>query len=159
MILAIFSTAAGFLLCVTAAVIVTRLVLARQLASRNRGLFRFHDGVKVCEVDPISVLMALEAHPKFRLDVDPRRAIVDGDQQALDSMADAVRSAFGVPAFTHPNKPGLTVFECVELLAVFMLYTDAQKKNSKSPATSQQPMESTSSESSEPTTPNMSASG
>jgi hypothetical protein len=155
----IVTVSLGFLAASCAAVVGTRLYMGRQLAGRNRGLFRFHDGKQIREVDPMAVLTSLEEHPKFRMDLDPKRAIEDGDQEALDCMADAVRIAFGVPAFTSPKRPGLTVYECVELLAVFMLYVDSQKKNSAPRPTSPPSTESTSPSSEKPTTPSTSGCG
>lgn len=135
------------------------IVVRRKLRPINRGLFRFSDGVRVREVDPISVVLALESHPTFRIDLDPRRALEDGDSVAMATMADAVRTAFGVPEFTAPNRPGLTVYECVELLAVFSLYVDSQKKSTNPPLTSPASMASTSTASAEPTTLSSSVSG
>ena len=126
---------------------------------RSRGLFRFHDGKRIRQVDPISVLMALESHPKFRLDLDPKRALEDGDQEAMALLADAVRSAFGVREFSSPRRAGLTVYECVELLAVFSFYVDSQKKSTNTSPTCPPSTESTSIESTAATTPSMSASG
>lgn len=146
-----------FAIIVLGLVLVVRGRMIRQTPSR--GLFRFSDGVRIREVDPISVILALEAHPTFRMDLDPRRALEDGDSQAMATMADAVRSAFGVPEFTRPGRPGLTVYECVELLAVFSLYVDSQKKSTNPTPTSPASMESTSTASAEPTTLNSSVSG
>lgn len=144
---------AAFLVGVTAFVLIVRHVVKRRIAAnQSRGLFRFSDGVKTREVDPISVLMELERHPKFRLDLDPKRALQEGDQVALATMADAVYKAFSVPPFTTPTRPGLTVFECVELLAVFMLHIDLQKKSTRSTQTSQPSTESTSTAVERPTT-------
>lgn len=148
----------GILLAAIAAVLLARAVASRRRRSRD-GLFRFHDGAREREVDPIAVLMALEAHPKFRLDLDPRRALEDGDRDAMALMADAVRQAFGVPEFTQPGRSGLTVFECVELLAVFIAYIDLQKKSTSRPPTSPPHTESTSTASGEKTTLNTSDSG
>jgi len=145
-----------FAACVIAFVLIVRYRLQR---SPSRGLFRFSDGLRVREVDPIGVLMALESHPKFRLDLDPKRALEDGDQEAMATMADAVRIAFGVPEFTSPKRPGLTVYECVELLAVFSLYVDSQKKSTKPSPISPASTASTSTASEEPTTLNTLVSG
>ncbi|MCC7334452.1 MAG: hypothetical protein IT422_05130 [Pirellulaceae bacterium] len=156
--LALYSVA--FLLVVAAFTLAVRWRIIRTTAAtQNRGLFRFNDGVKTREVDPIGVLIALEAHPKFRMDLDPKRALQDGDQDALLTMADAVRQAFSVTPFTQPGKPGLTVYECVELLAVFMLYVDLQKKSFKPTQTSAPSTESTSTDAGAPTTLDTSDSG
>lgn len=148
-----------FLVILAIAIVVARRYVTLKLAARNRGLFRFHDGRRVREADPVSVLLALEAHPEFRLDRDPTLAIRDGDSEAMAIMTDAVRSAFNVPAFTSKSAPGLTSNECVHLLATFLAYVDLQKKSIRPTPTSPQSTEPTSNPSGEPTTPAMSASG
>lgn len=141
-----------------AVVLSVRVWLARRYANRNRGLFRFFDGVKVREVDPIAVMMALHSHPEFRMDLDPKRAIADGDSEAMQRMADAVYAAFRVPPFTVPRRPGLTQMEAAELLGVFLLSMDLQKKSTSKPPTSPQSMDATSNAFGSPTTAAMSAS-
>ncbi|QDV26352.1 hypothetical protein [Aureliella helgolandensis] len=159
MLILILLTSIGFLVSILLIVLAVRSLIARGRSHASRGLFRFHDGKKTREIDPIQVLISLEEHPKFRIDLDPRRALQDGDRESLANMADAVRTAFIVPKFSVPGRPGLTTYECVELLAVFMLYVDMQKKSTNPPPTSQPSTESTSTASDASTTPSMLDSG
>lgn len=140
----IVSYSIAFLAAALLVVLVSRWKVRRR-SRAIRGLFRFYDGRKICEVDPISVMLSLDAHPEFRMDLDPKRALLDGDQAAMSRLASAVRDAFGVVAFSGPGKSGLTVFECVELLSVFTLYVELQKKSTSPPPISQPSMASTSS--------------
>lgn len=150
-------------ICITFAVI----YVVREKATRNakgfpdarRGLFVFRDGGRIVRsVDPIQALLALEDHPKFRFDLHPRRAD-EGDKEAIEIIADAVRQAFSVRAYTKPGEPGLTVAECRSLLNAFVLYIDAQKKSTEFGAISAQSTEPTSSDSGVPITSDMSPSG
>lgn len=120
------------LLMALAIVLARWLVVGRMVREKrsNRGLFRFNDGVRIRSVDPIEVLIALEAHSEFRFDLHPLRAS-NGESEAFGVIADAVRSAFGVPAFTSPGQPGLTVRECYELYSVFVRYVTLQKKSTE----------------------------
>lgn len=103
----------------------------RQIAERNRGLFRFSDGGdRIRSVDPIVVLMKFESHEKFRLDLHPLRAF-EGEREATEILIDAVRSAFSVPEYSSPGQSGLTAQECLDLFRAFVFYVDAQKKNFK----------------------------
>lgn len=151
-------------LSATAIALVTRIVASRLRQSdrqrrRRAGMFRFYDGKHIRAVDPIAVLMALEAHPSFRLDLDPVRAIRDGDLEATQRLAEAVSEAFDVPPFSDPAKPGLTVQERVELLCVFLDYLDLQKKSTSGTQTPQQSTGATSSESDRQTTRDTSDTG
>ena len=122
------------ILAVSLLIISARFVLnwiAQRKASQYRsGLFRFSDGVHVRAVDPIAILIALEAHKSFRFDLHPLRA-QEGEPEALEIVADAVRQAFDVPAYSRPKHPGLTIRECYDLFRAFIFYADAQKKNIK----------------------------
>ncbi len=120
--------AAVMLLVIAARFIINRRALRNDTS--HRGLFRFNDGVRVRAVDPIAILTALEQHEVFRFDLHPLRA-QEGEDEAFLVIADAVRQAFQVPAFTEAGKPGLTVRECFNLLRAFLFYADAQKKNSR----------------------------
>lgn len=145
MLFNIIATSVGVVLGMVLMLISVRLVAATRSSKRTaRGLFRFHDGARTREVDPIAVYVALESDERFRLDLHPRRAIDDGDAEALEILASAVRAAFKVPEYSGPQKPGLTHHECAELLSAFMFYLDLQKKSSKSLQTSPQPTASTS---------------
>lgn len=139
-------------LCSVSFVLSVRFIARRRTRTTHDGLFVFWNGKQNKTVDPIHVLMALEAHPKFRLDLDPRRALEDGDREAMENLTEAVRQAFGVPAFTQPGRPGLTVYECCELLAVFIAYVDMQKKSTKPPQTSPPNTEPISTQSEKPIT-------
>lgn len=121
------------ILAVSLLIISARVILnwrARRKSSQYRGLFRFSDGVRVRAVDPIAILIALEAHKSFRFDLHPLRA-QEGEPEALEIIADAVRQAFDVPAYSQPKHPGLTIRECYDLFRSFIFYADAQKKNIK----------------------------
>jgi hypothetical protein len=100
----------------------------------SRGLFSFSDGHRIRSVDPIAVLNAMEAHPQYRFDLHPAR-VADGEKEAMDITVDAVRKAFGIPAFTAPGRPGLTHTECLRLLNAFRVHIATQKKSTESTAT------------------------
>jgi hypothetical protein len=144
--------AMGFLL------LISRLILGRRKQSVQRGMFRFSDGVTIRSVDPIAVLIGLEAHKEFRFDLHPKRA-EEGETDAYRVIASAVREAFGVPEYTEPGKPGLTVIECYQLFRAFVLYADSQKKSINLSLMSQLSTESISRESEVRTTNNSSVSG
>lgn len=119
------------MLVMVLAIVLVRWLVVRRLVVENRsnrGLFRFNDGVRTRSIDPIDVIIALEAHPQFRFDLHPSRA-ADGEPEAFGIIADAVRTAFNVPAFSVPNTPGLTVRECYELYLAFARYVTLQKKS------------------------------
>ncbi len=150
-------------LCVLIAVFVVRHWLltrpqAISIKPKRRGLFIFNDGFRVREVDPIDVLTRMEAHKAFRHDLHPKRCEL-GEIEALEILADAVRSAFAVPAYTEPGKPGLTVRECFELYSVFAHYLHSQKKSTKPLQISPRVSDATSSESESATTSDTLASG
>ena len=135
-------------------VIAARFVISWRVArndTSHRGLFRFSDGARVRDVDPIVILTELERHDTFRFDLHPLRA-QEGEDEAFLVIADAVRQAFRVPEFTEAGKPGLTVRECYELFRAFLFFADAQKKNSKPTPISAASMESMSNGSEPPTT-------
>jgi hypothetical protein len=123
----------------------------RVAESTDRGLFRFSDGVKVRSIDPISVLMDMEAHDRYRFDIHPQR-VAEGDKESQEITVDAVRGAFRVGEFTAVGRPGLTFQECLKLWDSFCWFIDQQKKNSERPPTWQPSMEQTSSESDPPIT-------
>ena len=112
--------------------------------NRNRAIFSFWDGAKQRVIDPLTAWRALRAHPDF----DPERdieGIRQDDEQALSHTLAAVREAFGVKAFADG---GLTEAETLALLAEFMAYIGAVKKNTSPPPISQPPTEARSSEAS-----------
>jgi len=138
--------AAVWVICLT---VIVRLLLGwrdKRRIANARGMFVFHDGKAYRSVDPIATWMKLEAHPKFILERHYKLS-TENDTEALELLADAVREAFGVPAYTTPTKPGLAVHECRELLTAFLQYCDALKKNTNPGPTSAQSSEPTSSES------------
>ena len=123
----------------------------RVAESTNRGLFRFSDGVKVRSIDPIAVLLDMEAHDKYRFDIHPQ-LVLDGDKEAQVITVDAVRGAFRVGPFIEPGKPGLSFEECLKLWNSFCWFVDNQKKNSEQPRTWPPSTEPISNESGIPTT-------
>ena len=107
-----------------------KYIESQQLSPRNRGLFRYFDGVKIQTIDPIAVLQAYEAHAEFRFDKHPEK-VREGDAEAIRIVLDATRNAFNVPAFTQVGLPGLTQKETIELFESFVSYSSAQKKNTE----------------------------
>lgn len=124
----------------------------------HRGLFRFSDGVNIKELDPIQIMLDLEAHPKYRLDKHPK-LVLEGDEEAFTITIEAVRAVFGVPPFKDKEKPGLTARECLGLLDSFFTYVDSQKKSIDPSPTSPPSMDATSSESGKPITSDTLGSG
>jgi hypothetical protein len=146
-----------------ATVAVRRHLLNRKIpvvpvARNRRGLFRFGDGAKIREIDPIEVIAAMESHPEFCFHLHPKRC-ERGESEAFLVLADAVRKAFRVPEYSQPGEPGLTVRECWELYCVFARYVYSQKKSTNSTPILPPDLESTSSSSGEQTTSDMWGSG
>lgn len=143
------------------AVFLASILIHRRNALRaesRRGLFLYSDGHRTRAIDPIEAIMALEADPEFRFDLHPKRAD-EGDQEAVQIIARAVRSVFRVPEFSEPGKPGLTVVECYRLLQAFAIYAEALKKNIRVSPTSAPSTESMPIACSESTTNDSSPSG
>lgn len=100
-------------------------LLKRWAWRRRRSIFPFFDGTAARWADPMAVYRELQRHPRFNWDIHP--ALIDtGDLDALAVTAEAVRSAFGLK---DAAAGGLTEAECVALLARFVAYLDALKKN------------------------------
>lgn len=126
------------LICVLASVFMlsiiafarSRVIAKLRRSHPSRGLFSFSDGFRIRSVDPIAVLNAMEAHPQYRFDLHPAR-VLDGEKEAMDITVDAVRQAFGIPAFTSPGRPGLTHQECLRLLNAFRYHVAMQKKSTE----------------------------
>lgn len=143
------------------AVVVARVFVAyrqRQQPDSRRGLFLYSDGKNTRSIDPIAAILGLESDPKFRFDRHPKLA-AEGDKEAIAIVAAAVRSVFGIPEYTAPGKPGLTVVECYRLLQAFALYVDLQKKSTSPLPTFALSTDATPQSSSEPTTNDSSLSG
>lgn len=125
--LAVIGVVVGVLLLVVTA----RIYLGRKLANdAYRGLFVFSDGVKTRSIDPIQVMLGLEAHPEFRLDRHLRLAR-EGDSEAVRITAKAAQDVFRVPEYTEPGKPGLTISECYRLMLAYIAFAESLKKNTK----------------------------
>lgn len=103
-------------------------------SAASRGLFEFSNGVQMVAVDPIEVITAMEEHDRFRFDVHPK-LLEDGDKEAVAVTVDAVRFAFGVPAYINPKMPGLTNKECIALYDAFCIWLAHQKKSTESDVT------------------------
>lgn len=123
-----------------------------------RGLFRFNDGKKIRAIDPIEVILSLDGHKEFRLDLHPGQA-ESGNQQAMSICRDAIQTAFRVVPFTSPEQPGLSTVEMLRLLDAFQSYCMRQKKNIDPCPIYAASMEPTSNESTEPTTKPLLVSG
>lgn len=120
---------------------------------RRRAIFRFFDGVRERRADPLVVLRALAADPRFLLDKHPALAAA-GDAESQHITVAAVRSAFAVQAYSYTardqRESGLTDEESLELLSRFAEFLEVVKKNGSPPPTSPAAMDL---ESSPPPTP------
>ena len=94
----------------------------------NRGLFRFNDGLVVRHVDPIEVMMYLDAHPEYSPEIHAKLAN-KGNPTSIRIQCDAIKQAFGVADYVGPKQPGLTIPEMTRLLYAFWEYIDLQKKS------------------------------
>lgn len=94
----------------------------------NRGLFRFNDGLNIRHVDPIEVMMSLDAHKEYSPEIHAKQARI-GNTSAIRIQCDAIKQAFGVVDYSSPKQPGLTVHEMTRLLYAFWEYVDLQKKS------------------------------
>lgn len=106
-----------------------RRLWCRVPAADQRGLFRFYDGRRWQNADPLSVARALFTDPEFDWDETPLllqtgQAVVQ--LQAVATIARAVRLAFGLTPFADE---GLSELECLELLEEFRRYLGDVKKN------------------------------
>lgn len=127
----------------------------RYMARRRRSIFRYWDGARNRFADPMAIYRALQQHPRFNWDVHP--ALIDcGDLDALALTAEAVRTAFGIAPV---EQDGLTEAECVTLLAAFVGYLEALKKNGSPTPTLPAPSEPAPSTPATPDTSEPSASG
>lgn len=115
----------------------SRVIAKLRRSHPSRGLFAFSDGFRIRSVDPIAVLTTMEAHKEYRFDLHPSR-VLEGEKEAMAITVDAVRQAFGIPAFTVPGRPGLTHQECLRLLTAFRIHIALQKKSIESIAISSQ---------------------
>lgn len=119
-------------------------------------LFRFHDGKRVRRADPLAVAIALHSHPTYlRRHLDEAIA---GDKEALQIVAQAATDVFGVQPLSSDGRRGLTLNERLDLMLGFDAYLYAVKKNTVASATSPSSTGSTSPNSSEPTTNDLSPS-
>lgn len=132
--------------------------LRRRREECRRKIFRYWDGARWRRCDPIEAMFRLQSHPRFDHKLHP--ILVDeGDREAIEITCEAVRQAFGVPAFDSATSAGLTVGETLDLLCEFCLYLEGLKKSTGQPVTSPLPTEPTPTASNAPTTSDSSVSG
>lgn len=124
----------------------------------RRGMFCFNDGKSERWVDPIQVMMAFERHPEYRADIHGKLAL-EGRQEAVAILIDAVKRAFLVQEYTSPSLPGLTISEMIDLWYSFYGWVDLQKKSMQFEQTFAEYTAQTQKESGKPTTSSMSGSG
>lgn len=113
-------------------------LLRRFLFNRNRKIFRFWNGRRVCWADPVECWRELLADEHFDMARDaalmelPERVVAD---VAWVKCVNAVRRVFHV---STADDGGLTESECVDLFRAFCVYVHALKKNSN-PTPTQSP--------------------
>jgi hypothetical protein len=125
-------------------------MIAQMLWRRRRNIFRFNDGRSVRAADPIAVAIALHEHKTFL----PRHLgeAVDGDAEAQMIVAETACEVFNVLPLAANGKSGLTVSELLELMLAFDAYLWSLKKSTERLLIKRGYTESTSPQSSEPTT-------
>jgi len=126
--------------------------LKRRLINRKRSIFRYWDGFRDRIIDPMVPYRRLLSHKDFDWERTPVLIEVDDEKMAADALgltAIAVREAFEVEP--HGDKGGLTEWECLELLQVFVMSMMSLKKSTNPGPISPEPTEP---ESSEPSTTN-----
>ena len=95
---------------------------------KARKLFRYWDGLRTRNEDPLELQVRLETHPTCRWDTHPVLA-EQGDLEAYRICLAAIRDVFGIPQFDSTTSAGLTQLELMELLKSFAAYIEALKKN------------------------------
>jgi hypothetical protein len=104
---------------------------------KRYGFFEFHDGKSIRSLDPINLLLSLEADKELLLYRHTKLA-KQGNKDAIRICTNAVQNCFGVVPYSDPKLPGLTVSEMLDLLESFLVYCELQKKSTndlqKSPA-------------------------
>ena len=106
--------------------------LRRWIIERRRAIFRYWDGRRLRKIDPMAVLRALRADKNY--DQAVHLPQVDaGDEEAIRITANAVRSAFGAPAFADG---GLSELELCGVLVDFLTFLATLKKSTDTPQNS-----------------------
>jgi hypothetical protein len=84
----------------------------------DRDIFPYHDGTRSRRGDPLAIQHALNSTPGFDVSIHPGAAAAPSKNglAAAKITADAVRAAFGVPAF---DAGGLTDGQCLLLFIQF----------------------------------------
>lgn len=112
-------------------------LLRRWIIERRRAIFRYWDGRRLRKIDPMEVLRALRADKNY--DQAAHLPLVDaGDEDAIRITANAVRSAFGAPAFADG---GLSELELCGVLVDFLTFLATLKKSTDTPQSSPQAVE------------------
>lgn len=146
------------LFVMVAVLFVANLIVRSKRKARRYGLFRFSDGKQIRSLDPIQLLLSLEADKELLLYRHPEQAR-KGNKEAIRICTTAIQNCFGVVPYTDPKLPGLTITEMLDLLDAFCIYCELQKKSTNTLETSEVSSESISSESIEQTTQCLSGSG
>lgn len=104
--------------------------LRNKLRNRQRAIFRFWDGTCIRGVDPMSIFLAIKAHPTYNAETDPPLVDAD-DKDAYERMVKGCQDVFSIPVFQEVNgiRHGLTGPECISLMVDFTQYVVALKKN------------------------------
>jgi hypothetical protein len=102
--------------------------LLRRLAAPQRNTFAYFDGRRLRSIDPLVAYRRLTSFEGFDWDRDPER-VANGNDKAMERTVEAVRSTFGVPAWTDDGESGLTEEETYMLLISFVEYMVEQKKS------------------------------
>jgi hypothetical protein len=95
---------------------------------KRYGFYQFNDGKSMRSIDPINLLLSLEADKELLLYRHPKQAR-EGNTQAIKICVNAIQKSFGVVPYLHPKLPGLTVSEMLDLLESFLVYCELQKKS------------------------------
>lgn len=125
---------------------------------KRYGFYEFNDGKSIRSLDPINLLLSLEADKELLLYRHPKLAR-EGNKEAIKICVNAVQNCFGVVPYSDPKLSGLTVSEMLDLLESFLVYCELQKKSTNDSQKSPVSMDATSQKSTEQTTHCSSVSG
>ena len=153
----ILSITVSMLIVIGLLLVVNWLVWFRPKPKRY-GFFEFHDGKSIRSLDPINLLLSLEADKELLLYRHPKQA-KQGNKEAIRICTSAVQKCFGVVPYSDPKLPGLTVSEMLDLLDSFLVYCELQKKSTNDSQKSPVSMDATLPKSTEQTTQCSSVSG
>jgi hypothetical protein len=100
--------------------------------TREREIFKYHDGERERAADPVAIMRAMANHPTLDLQQNVQEMQAEDlkvQTSATVVAVNATREIFGVKPWSEENPDGLTEMETLDLLAEFVNYSAELKKN------------------------------